>query len=75
MRAAGPPDPPVSVALRLERTPSLADLGRPAPARARALAAATASLKRDAGLCGDRGRTAAQHALDAALDAAKRPQA
>jgi hypothetical protein len=65
-RSAGPPDAPVT------RTPSLRELERPGPARARALAAGAAALRTETGLCGDRGRAVAQRTLDAALEAARR---
>lgn len=71
-RPTGMPDPP---ARRIElevRREALLELERPGPVRAAALDAATASLRRDVGLCGDRGRAAASHALDAAIAAAKR---
>lgn len=62
-RAPGPPDPPAR---------SLRELAEPGPVRARALNAAAAALRKDVGLCGDRCRTAATHAIDAAVRAAER---
>lgn len=53
------------------RSRGLALLADPGPARARAIAAAQASLRRDVGLCGDRARAAATHAIDEAIRAAQ----
>lgn len=60
----------VTVLAHRRRTSDL--LSAPGPVRARALAAAAASLNRDVGLCGDRCRAAATHAIDAAVKAARR---
>lgn len=51
-----------------------AELAEPGPARAAFLRAATASLRMDVGLCGDRARAAAQHALDRGLAAARQEE-
>lgn len=45
------------------------DLRHAGPVRAAAIAAASASLRMDLGVCGDRSRIIAQRALDRALDA------
>lgn len=77
-RQPGPPDPPArkpDVTLRLtleDRRVALTALEQPGHVRSAALDAATASLRRDVGLCGDRGRAAASNAVDAAIAAAKR---